>query len=275
MATYTTRNRLVKQATNENKNTWGERLNAGAVDLIDFAMDGITSLALTGDVSLTTANGAVDEARARTLLITSTGGSNRTVTIPAAQKLYNVVNKGANIVTVKTAAGVGVAVAPNLSFWILCDGTDCQRLGSQQFTLLSTTSTATGGTKTITLDGYGCVDFRLLFIGVSASATTTMLFELSPDNSTWTTAQPIAYMPSAGGTHYGSVEIFNATAGSGSVVANSNSITSNNAVAISLHDVTTGMAYSWAWRMSAGVKYIRFSTFSGGFDAGSIELWGR
>lgn len=139
MATYTPSNRLILQATNENVNTWGDFLNNGGLTLIDSAMDGVTNLALTGNVTLTTANGASDEARRRVLNITSTGGVARTVTIPSVEKFYVVRNAGTSTVLIKTAAGVGVVVLQGQTATIFCDSTECYRGGVSGWGKLSNT----------------------------------------------------------------------------------------------------------------------------------------
>ena len=42
-STHTTRNRLEKQGTGENSNTWGTRLNEKTFDLVDTALDGLVA----------------------------------------------------------------------------------------------------------------------------------------------------------------------------------------------------------------------------------------
>lgn len=140
MATYTTRNRLIKQATAENKGAWGTYLNAGLIDMLDEAMDGITTLSMSGNVTLTDEDGVTDQARKRIINITSTGGSTRTITIPAVEKVYTVRNAGSQYVTVKTAAGTGVIVLPGVAVSLFCDATDCYKLGQSGFGLISTTN---------------------------------------------------------------------------------------------------------------------------------------
>lgn len=104
-ATYTTRNRWTKQAIGSNTNTWGDVLNL-VFDLMDASDDGVTTVSQTTPYTLTTANGATDEARRR--VIRYTGATASTITIPAVEKVYLVdavtadctITNGSNSVTV-------------------------------------------------------------------------------------------------------------------------------------------------------------------------------
>lgn len=116
-SSYTARNRLNLQATGENQNTWGLILNSGVFDLVDFLADGMVTI--IGNKSLTTANGAADEARARFLNITAPA----TVTIPSVEKFYLVRSVAASTITngsnsVSLSAGeVGFVVTDGASIW--------------------------------------------------------------------------------------------------------------------------------------------------------------
>ena len=115
-STYTPRNRLTKQATGENVNTWGLILNA-VLDLIDFSLDGVVAVAASA--VLTTANGAVDQARGRILNITAPA----TVTIPSVEKFYLVRSVAASTITngsnsVSLSAGeVGFVITDGTGIW--------------------------------------------------------------------------------------------------------------------------------------------------------------
>lgn len=276
MADYTTRNRLVKQATNENKNTWGAVQNAGLIELVDFALDGITSLALTGDVTLTTANGATDEARARTLLITSTGGANRIVTIPAVQKWYKVVNRGANLVTIKTASGAGVIVPAGVTAEILCDGTDCTRLKQNAFGLFLTRSYTDFSSSNLdfNLTSYCCDDFDIRIYGASVNNTDAagLTLNFSADGLSWSASATTIFDfgASASTTGYGEIELRGANNGLHSATAKLASLTSNNTAGLAIVGVPC--------RVSGGAKHVRITQTTGGtaaLDAGTFELWGR
>lgn len=127
-STYTTRSRLEKQAAGENNNTWGIRLNDNVIDLTDFGMDGIVAFTLSGTKTLTTANGAPDEARARILNIT--GGSGGTVEIPDVEKLYLVCNASSGPVTITTGTGTDATVVAGDMQWVFSEGGNVVRATS-------------------------------------------------------------------------------------------------------------------------------------------------
>jgi hypothetical protein len=119
-SSFTTRNRLNKQGTGDNTNSWGEVLNSGALDLIDAALDGFTSVAVNAGVTLTTTSGGADQARARALKFTGAGGF--TVTLPALEKWYWIWNAAAAAVTVSVGGPNTAILAPNDRLLVLTDG---------------------------------------------------------------------------------------------------------------------------------------------------------
>jgi len=124
-STYTTRIRLEKQATGENSNTWGSRLNSNVFSLVDQAVAGYTSIALAADsVTLSVENGSVDQARSAILELHGTLTSSVDVIIPSVTKQYLVRNNtsGAFSVTMKCAGGDGTAVPHGYAAIMYCDG---------------------------------------------------------------------------------------------------------------------------------------------------------
>lgn len=121
-STATTRNRFEKQGSGENANTWGAKLNTTGLDLIDAALDGITSFSLSGAKTLTSTNFAADEARKRVLHITE--GTGGTVTIPSVEKIYLVINDTTGDVVFTTGGGEDGTLPTGLSAWAVCDGTN-------------------------------------------------------------------------------------------------------------------------------------------------------
>src|SRR4051812_25774486 len=123
-STPTTRNRFNLQGTGDNAGTWGGVLNGQALALIDEALDGITSIAVAGNVSLTSTNYATDQARRRTLKLTGSPGATYTVTVPSVEKFYVVINSTNAPQTIK-AGGLGVTIPAAVMTHVVCDGTDC------------------------------------------------------------------------------------------------------------------------------------------------------
>lgn len=112
-STFTSRIGLEQQATGENSNTWGANLNSNAIDLIDTAIAGLTSVALAAsNVTLTKANGTPDQARSAILYLHGVLAADVDVVVPSVTKTYFVDNQTTNpfSTTVKTAGGSGVVV---------------------------------------------------------------------------------------------------------------------------------------------------------------------
>jgi hypothetical protein len=115
------------QAAGENLNTWGAPKLNTVIALIDFAIAGWTSVALTGNAVLSSANFAPDQARSAMLRFTGAGGC--TVTLPSVSKRYDVVNATAGTLTLTTGAGQAAVLGPGDAGPVLCDGVNV--LGAQ------------------------------------------------------------------------------------------------------------------------------------------------
>ncbi|MEQ9111220.1 MAG: hypothetical protein RIF37_00585 [Rhodospirillaceae bacterium] len=123
--TPTLRNRLRKQELGTNTNTWGDDKLNEVIDAIDQALDGVAAIALTGDKVLSSSNYTLaDESLNRVLKFTGTLTSAVMVTLPSVEHWYLVVNTAGAQVTIKTAAGSGVAVEHGSSALVYCDGAD-------------------------------------------------------------------------------------------------------------------------------------------------------
>lgn len=119
--------RLEQQFTGENINLWGEKLNV-ALAHADYAVAGWLTKPLIGDVSLTSANGAADEARAAMIKFTGGAGPFK-VTVPGVSKSYLIWNATGGIVTLTTGAGASVAIDPGDMVAAVCDGAQVRTPG--------------------------------------------------------------------------------------------------------------------------------------------------
>lgn len=121
-SSYTASARYTLQAAGENLNTWGLILNSGVFQLVDDNINGRTTFTLSGSKTLTTANGATDEARRAILDVT--GGSGGTITIPSVSKLYMVRNASTGDVVLTTGAGRTATVVAGVIAQVVCDATN-------------------------------------------------------------------------------------------------------------------------------------------------------
>lgn len=205
MATYTNSLRLVLPATGEYPGTWGVQANNGLTSLVDTSVAGTATITMTAaDYTLSTANGASDEARAAILNVVGTPGAARNIIVPAVSKLYVVYNNttGGFAQTVKTSAGTGVSVPNGATAYLRCDGTNVvaavNYLGS--LSLGTALPVASGGTGAATftannvLLGNGTSAFQVVAPGTNGNVLTS-------NGTTWaSTALPASVTTISFGT---------------------------------------------------------------------------
>lgn len=127
-SSYSSNLRLELQATGENRTTWGTKANA-VFNLIESALTLNTTVAM-GDtnVTLTTNNGASDQARSMVIILTGANTAVRTVTIPAVSKLYIMRNSTTGGFAVTVSNGVNsISLANGMWYLIYTDGTTITR----------------------------------------------------------------------------------------------------------------------------------------------------
>jgi hypothetical protein len=113
-AVATSRLRLIKQETYSNPDAWGVYLNSGALDMADQAF-GVAEIAVGANVSLDTQNFVSDEARRLVLILSGAGGFS--VTAPAVDKPYLVINDCAADVTIGPFGGSFATVRAGTQVW--------------------------------------------------------------------------------------------------------------------------------------------------------------
>jgi len=75
---------LALPTTGDLQGTWGVTVNDSITNLIDSAVAGTTTLSVNADVTLSTTNGAANQARNAIILWTaSNGATTRNITAPA------------------------------------------------------------------------------------------------------------------------------------------------------------------------------------------------
>jgi len=127
--TYSNNLRLTLIGDGEQAGTWGQLTNTNLGTLIEQAIAGYSTVSITdANYTLTSINGATDEARSMALNITSsvTLTATRNVICPSVSKLYVVKNAttGGQSIVIKTSAGTGITVANGATAIVLCDGTN-------------------------------------------------------------------------------------------------------------------------------------------------------
>lgn len=132
-STYSTNLRLELIGTGEQQGTWGSTTNVNLGTLLEEAIGGYVSVTVSdvGDTTLTTANGAADQARNMTLNLTGTISAARNVICPAIEKVYLVKNAttGGFAVTFKVSGQTGISIPNGYTMLVYVDGTDVRQAG--------------------------------------------------------------------------------------------------------------------------------------------------
>lgn len=126
-STYTPSLRLTLPATGELSGIWGGTVNTGVTTLTDAAIAGYITVAMTDtDYTLTSVNGATDQARYMMVNMTGTLTAARNVICPAASKVYIFKNSttGGFAITLKTPSGTGISIPNGRAMLLICDGTN-------------------------------------------------------------------------------------------------------------------------------------------------------
>lgn len=117
--------RLRYPATGGDFNTWGALINSAALQLLEDAICGIANITVsTGNVTLSTNNGANDNARMAIVNLTGAPTTALQCIVPALSKLYLVINNTGQTMTVTTSGGTGIAIPAGNNQWLACDGTN-------------------------------------------------------------------------------------------------------------------------------------------------------
>jgi hypothetical protein len=166
-------------------------LNNGAFALIDTAISGFLVKALTGNYTLTTANGATDEARNAAIMFTGTGAF--TVTIPSVSKKYDIWNTCTGVLTISNGSA-SVTVQPGAIASIVTDGgANMARHAPSDFNnqnLINIGSIAMNGPIT------GCTSLTGLALPTTANqAASKQYVDNAVSTAVWTIAGGISITP--------------------------------------------------------------------------------
>jgi hypothetical protein len=204
-STYSTSLRLELIGTGEQSGTWGSTTNTNLGTLLEQAVGGYEQITLTdGTNTLTTANGATDQARNMVLKLVGTLSAARNVQCPnSIEKLYVVENAttGGFAITFKTVSGTGVTVPNGATAIVYADGTNVvaatnissagaalidDASASAQRTTLGLGTIATQNSNSVTITGgsiTGITDLAVADGGTGASNATSARTNLSAAGS--------------------------------------------------------------------------------------------
>jgi hypothetical protein len=157
-SSYSPNLRVELQTPGEGSDAWGSKLNDGALQLLEDAIAGRVTVTHddTANYTLTTANGATDEARRMMLNITGTLTAARNVVCPTVPKLYIAKNAttGGFALTLKTSGGTGISIANGDTMLLMCDGTNViDAIGFMNLAGLAVGALALNGNVTLGTSG--------------------------------------------------------------------------------------------------------------------------
>ena len=129
---YTDNLGLALPTTGDLAGLWGYTVNDSITALLDAAVAGTTTLSTDADVTLSTTDGASNQARAAIIKWTATGSTTRYITAPAHSKVYIVFNNTGgtqSIVLRGTGPTTGVTIDAGAQAMVAWDGSDFARVG--------------------------------------------------------------------------------------------------------------------------------------------------
>ena len=125
-STYTDNTGVELIGAGEQAGTWGNTTNNN-LKIIDRTLNGVVTLTITGDKTLTTTNGTLSEGHYKVLVLSGSpsGAFNLTIDPNDQQKWFFIKNSTNQTATIKQGGGSGstVALATNTSGIIFADGT--------------------------------------------------------------------------------------------------------------------------------------------------------
>jgi len=160
-STYSTNLAIELIGTGDQAGTWGTTTNTNLGTLIEQAISGYVTQAITdgADTVITIPNGATGTARNMAIECTGTLTAARNLLVPANKKLYLIYNNtsGGYAVTVKVSGQTGVSVPNGAKIWLVSNGTDVVVATNYMadITLGTALPVASGGTGATTLTSAG------------------------------------------------------------------------------------------------------------------------
>jgi hypothetical protein len=178
-STYTANTGIEKIGSGEQAGTWGTTTNTN-FDIIDDALNGVITITISGNTTLTSSDGTLSNGHHKVLLLSGTpsGAFNLTIDPNDQQKWYFINNATGQVATVKQGGGSGttVTIANGTSAIVYADGSGSNaNVGTISTDVIGDTSPQLGGN----LDTNG----KLIKFGDAGTAGTddTLEFGASDD----------------------------------------------------------------------------------------------
>ena len=263
-STYSTNLKIELIGTGEQSGTWGATTNTNLGSLIEEAIAGYVTQAVTdgADTVLTIPNGASSNGRNYVIELTGTLSAARTVEVPAVDKPYIFFNNttGGFAVTVKVSGQTGVAIANGKKAIVYANSTDVIEVANAPVT--------EAGTQTLTNKTLNSPTLVTPALGTPASGVMTSVTGL-PLTTGVTGTLPVAN----GGTGATTLTANNVVLGNGTSAvqfvapgSNGNVLTSNGSTWTS-----TTPAAPAAGNLTGAVTSVGLATSLGSFTSANLS----
>lgn len=124
-STYSPSLRIELIGQGEQSGTWGITTNNNLGSIIEQAITGVQTITMANATyTLTSYDGAVDQARNAVLVLAGTNLAPQDLIAPSVEKVYLVKNSTGNTVTIKTSGGNGASIRDGSYAQVYCDGID-------------------------------------------------------------------------------------------------------------------------------------------------------
>jgi hypothetical protein len=196
-STYSTNLAIELIGAGEQSGTWGTTTNNNLGTLLEQAICGYGTAAVTtgNTTTVTMPNGASGVARNMVINVTGTGGASTVLAVPDSKtKIYTIFNGATGAITVRTVSGSGISVPTSTKAILYCDGTNVVDAANYFSSLtlgaaLPVASGGTGGTSTTAYAVYtgnsGGTGFTPVAPGVSGNLLTS-------NGTNWASTAPAA-----------------------------------------------------------------------------------
>ena len=173
---------LALPTTGDLAGTWGDVVNTSITTLLDTSVAGTTTISTDGDVTLTSTDGATNQARSAVILWTATGTTTRNITAPAHSKAYIVINAtgGTQSIVIRGAGPTtGVTLLAGEKALVAWNGSDFVKIstagGAGVFSSITNTGLTSGRVVYSTTGGLETDSANLTFNGTTLTANTLNL----------------------------------------------------------------------------------------------------
>jgi hypothetical protein len=176
-STYSTSLKLELIGNGDQSGTWGTTTNTNLGTLLEQAITGVQSITMANaDVTLTSLNGASDQARNAVLVVGGTNAAIKSVIAPAVEKLYVIKNAtvGGYDIVIKTSSSTGITIANGTTVFVYCDGTEF-------YTVVPPYSSSAVANTLVYRDGSGDFSTHAILTADLGVSGTTILGDASGD----------------------------------------------------------------------------------------------